>query len=256
MKSAGAQIVFRSTELGEVKRDDCSRPTFHVHAHTIIHLIKKLNKARWSELLRAVRSSWKTHFSDSQRIHQAREACNYVVKPMDLDQLVGKELVELHYQLFRLHLVQCLGALKEQRKSIEESEKRRVFQFNGTCSRWETIDNWDYKRTRKTQLDPSVEENELIHESPVEDWIVSTLPPSFALSKRSEPLAVVLNYTGNRIEQNSFRAERQQDALGCGPGKAAASVCTDEQAHLSSHHCRNCPEGTRPKWIDNETAFW
>lgn len=122
---------------------------------------------------------------------------------MDLDRLHGKELVELHHQLFRLHLVQCLGELKEQRKFIEETEKRLVRQSKGQCPQWEVVDNWDRKKSRKGLLGVTAEEHEIDQRAaPVEDWIVSTLPPSFALSTRAEPLAVVLNYTGKRITQN------------------------------------------------------
>lgn len=74
--------------------------------------------------------------------------------------IVDAELAELHHQLFRLHLVQCLDELKEQRKTIKEMKQRLV-------------------------CDPAPD-----------DWLVYTLPPSFALSNGAEPLAVVLNYTG------------------------------------------------------------
>jgi hypothetical protein len=41
-----------------------------------------------------------------------------------------------------------------------------------------------------------------VYESPLEDWVLITLPPSFALTSKAEPSAVVLNYTGNRISEN------------------------------------------------------
>lgn len=191
MKAAGAELVFRSTELGEVERDESGAPTFHVHAHAIVRLREKLSPELWTWLLGAVRGWWKHHFKDSQRIHQAREACKYVVKPGDLDRLTGPELAMLHRQLFRLHLVQCLGLLKERRRKEEEGNRKLVRRGEGDASRWELVENWNEKRGRR---DP--EEGAPSVGGELKDWVVCTLPPSFALSPRAEPLAVVLNFTG------------------------------------------------------------
>ena len=173
------------------------KPTLHIHAHVIVHLEKKLSKERWSELLANVRGWWKHHFSDAQRIHQAREACKYVVKPGDLDQLADSELAELHHQLFRLHLVQCLGAFKEQRKDIEDTKRRLVRVPAPVSSRWELVADWNRGRPAKDLVEAPTK-----HDSAPDDWLLCTLPPSFALSERAEPLAVVLNYTGQWIAKN------------------------------------------------------
>jgi len=147
-QALGIRIVFRSTEHGEVRRDELGKATFHIHAHVIVHLEKKLTKERWSELLANVRGWWKHHFKDAKCIRQAREACKYVVKPEDLDQLIDSELAELHHQLFRLHLVQCLGELKEQRKDIEDTKRRLVRVPAPVSSRWELVADWNRGRPR------------------------------------------------------------------------------------------------------------
>ena len=149
MKQAGASIAFRSTELGDVERSESAAPTFHVHAHTIIHLVRKLPKDEWSDLLKAVRAWWKFHFKDSQRIHQARETCKYVVKPGDLEELSAAELAELYRQTFRLHLVQSLGLLKEQRQFIDENRKKIVRRTVEGLSRWEVVDSWEPRKAKK-----------------------------------------------------------------------------------------------------------
>jgi hypothetical protein len=183
--------------LGEVQRAVTGEATFHVHVHAIVHLAKKLKPEQWSEMLGAVRRWWKHHFKDSQQIHQAREACKYVVKPGDLEGLSAPELAALHHQLFRLHIVQCLGALKEQRMKIEESRTRLVVFTEGLSSRWEVVPEWNETRAKKPE-----EEKRMVSEKAPDDWIVCTLQPSFALSKRAEPLAVVLNYSGQRLPEN------------------------------------------------------
>lgn len=196
-QALGVKIVFRSTELGEVQRDEAGRATFHIHAHVIIDIEKKLSKERWSELLSNVRHWWKHHFSDAKCIRQAREACKYVVKPGDLDQLTDAELAELHHQLFRLHLVQCLGAFKDQRKDIKETKRRLVRLPAPVSSRWELVADWNRRRPAKDFV-----EKPISYDSAPDDWLLCTLPPSFALSAKAEPLAVVLNYTGQWIAKN------------------------------------------------------
>lgn len=222
MVNAGVRIVFRSTELGEVERDETGDPTFHIHAHTIIHIPRKLSKEKWSELLKSVRHWWKFHFSDSKRIHQARETCKYVVKPGELNLLTDPELAELHHQLFRLHLVQCLGNLKEQKKLVESERKKFVRTKNGNESQWEIVDSWEPKRTSGNAKDDDAiteGEEELL------DWILCTLPPSYAISKRAEPLAVVMNPTGRSLSFNRrFRALRDV----CGAAYADCPESTGE----------------------------
>lgn len=200
MKAAGVRIVFRSTELGSVERDAMGKPTFHIHAHAIINLERKLSKEAWSLLLGKVRSWWRFHFKDSKQLQQAREACKYCVKPSDLEALSPPELAELHHQLFKLHLVQCLGEFKELRKKLEDTKLKLVRRHDGDKSRWDLVADWNRYRKRKKASKKEKVENE---EAGPEDWLVCTLPPSFALSNRSEPIAVVLNHTGNRISANS-----------------------------------------------------
>lgn len=243
MKAAGVSLVFRSTELGEVERPDQGEPTFHVHAHTIVQLARKLPKDEWSGLLAQVRAFWVHHFSDSKRIHQARETCKYVVKPADLEKLTGPELAALYHQTFRLHLVQSLGLLREQQNQIKDGRKRIVRRGKGPASRWEVVDAWDPLRSRKkvdestsgdeteengeTEEEEDDEENdlELMNFGPLEDWILCTLPPSFALSAKAEPVAVVLNMTGERLGRNrKLNAIREfcADRFAKGPSKADA----------------------------------
>jgi len=199
MKAAGVSLVFRSTELGEIDKDESGTPTFHVHAHVMVQMRRWLPKDVWTQLLENVRDWWTYHFDESKKIEKVREACKYVVKPGDLDQLTAPELAELHHQLFRLHLVQCLGELKELRKTITESRKKLVRRSQGNGSRLVLADDWNPSPQKKEKIPDKTPE---LPESPLEDWVLTTLPPSSAVSSRAEPLAVVLNYTGGRIHDN------------------------------------------------------
>ena len=206
MKGAGASIVFRSTELGEMKRSQKGEPTFHVHAHVIIHLKKKLSKERWSELLSKVQAWWVHSFKEAKRIHGVRETCKYVVKPNDLESLSPEELAELYRQTFRLHLVQALGLLKAQRKLICDDRKKLVRRSQKAGGGWEIVDSWEPKRPKSSKATDDARQE---YPDGPEDWILCTLPPSFAVSNRAEPIAVVLNYNGTRLNQNrKFKAIR------------------------------------------------
>ena len=205
MKAAGCALVFRSTELGEIDRAPDRTPTFHIHAHVIVHLQRKLSRDAWSQLLKSVRGWWKFHFKDAQCIHQAREACKYVVKPGDLDKLKDEELAELHRQLFKLHLVQCLGKLKELRAQLKDTDCKLVRIGNEP---WEMVPNWNRGRPAR-----DTEEIESFEGREPDDWVLCTLPPSCAVSMKAEPLAVVLNYSGQRIDENR-RIRRLREICG------------------------------------------
>ena len=114
------EFVFRSTELWSAERDATGVVTFHIHSHVIVHLTRKLPEAEWSSLLGDVRRWWGFHFDDGSAIRNTREAGKYVLKPADLERLSAREPGALHHQLFRHHLVQPMGALKAQRKVLEE----------------------------------------------------------------------------------------------------------------------------------------
>ena len=143
-----------------------------------------------------MRAWWRFHFKEAKQIHAARESCKYVVKPTELEKLTAAELVQLHHELFRLHLVQCLGELKELRKRLEDTRVRLVKRQNEERPYWEMVEDWNRYGSKKSESDS------VHHDSDIEDWLVCTLPPSFALSEKAEPLALVLDYRGTRLQEN------------------------------------------------------
>ncbi|QQL46077.1 hypothetical protein [Sulfuriroseicoccus oceanibius] len=197
MKRAGVQIVFRSTELGTMKRQE-DLPTFHLHVHAIVQMTRKLPKAEWSYLLQRVRGWWRHHFKDSQEVHQAREVCKYVVKPPEIEALSGEELKALYEQTFRLHLVQCLGALKDQRKTFEENDTMP----RKESERWVVVKNWNAGRGK-----PSTSGK------PSRNSIVCTLAPAAYLTNIKEPAAIILNYSDKSMIQQDKLARARDAAL-------------------------------------------
>lgn len=197
MKAAGVSIVFRATELGSLQRIE-RKPTFHIHCHAIIHMGRKLGKDAWSLLLGKVREWWQFHFADARKIEMAREACKYVVKPGDLLELTGLELKALHDQLFKLHLVQALGPLRDQRKNREDTDLRfhRVKSPLGT--RLETVPNWNTRPSviAKTSAAAGF------------DTLLATLAPSPYFSPITEPAAIVMNRSKKSLRETNERFRR------------------------------------------------
>lgn len=209
MKAAGISIVFRATELGSLQRVE-GKPTFHIHCHAIVHLGRKLRKEAWSLVLGKVREWWQFHFADARKVEMAREACKYVVKPGDLLDLSGPELKALHDQLFKLHLVQALGPLRDQRRNREETDQRfhRISTPLGT--KLETVPNWN---TRPPAADtPS--------SGPGLDMVLATLVPAPYFSRITEPAVIVMNRSKEALREKSARLRRIWDAA---QGRADAS---------------------------------
>ena len=125
MRWAGAEIVFRSTELGtlEVRHEsggelehDQGGAWYHPHMHCVVHLRNgPLAPAAWRQLLCDVWAFWGHYWDDDSLIRSPKECVKYVSKPGDVVSLAERapaELRQLHEALFRLHLVQPMGELR------------------------------------------------------------------------------------------------------------------------------------------------
>jgi len=164
----------------------------------IIQLDKKLKVEKWTELLAKVRKWWKYHFKDAKQIQMAREACKYVVKPNDLEKLTANELKALYEQLFKLHIVQALGALKTQRKEREENDQKLIREKMGNEWKLKPVFNWN-KNDRKKAPDEG-------YSKPPIDNLVCTLDAAPYFTKVAEPVAIVLNrQRGKLIEKPRIR---------------------------------------------------
>lgn len=141
MKHFGAKFIFRASEIGSLTddagaevRDDLGRILYHPHAHVLMHLERFLPRPQMAALTRKIGQFWGgAWWGIDGAIEKVREACKYTAKPADLRRLSGPELVALDDALFRLHLVQPLGALRDQIRARREScltvkrERRAVF---------------------------------------------------------------------------------------------------------------------------------
>lgn len=120
MKTHGARIIFRASELGglvtdqgEFKKDAEGNWTLHLHAHCLINFKRFLSRKEMAAWTKAVWEFWEDRWSIDGAIEKVREACKYCVKPAEQRLLSPMELKALDTALFKLHRVQPLGQLRE-----------------------------------------------------------------------------------------------------------------------------------------------
>lgn len=173
MKQYGASFIFRASEIGgllgkdgELIRDENGEITFHPHAHVLMHLDHWLPPKKMAALTKQIDRFWGgAWWQIDGAIEKVREACKYCAKPADLRKMNGFELVELDDALFRLHLVQPLGELREQIAARREAcltikrETRVVVEDGQKVRRCVPVVMPDWNARKRNRLpDPKVKE--------------------------------------------------------------------------------------------------
>ena len=173
MKSAGVQIVFRSTEFGtmEAARGEAAQRKagdwrdepdagaleggsggrwYHPHAHCVVHRAKKLGRVLWSGLLEKVWRFWHHNWDEGGQIEDMREVVKYVVKPGDVVRLAEEnpgELLRLQATLFRKKLVQPMGELAAQMRAAARAGLRPLLRWvDGERQEWRLVADWNKNR--------------------------------------------------------------------------------------------------------------
>ncbi len=161
MKSAGVEIVFRSTEFGTVEKSerkadvadleetagdvetDTAGNWYHPHAHCIVWLKKgKLPPWEWTGLMEKVWQFWGDEWDEGRRIRDVRECVKYVVKPGDMVRLAEEnpaELGRLHEVVFRKKLVQPMGELARVMRAADKSGLMPALRWLNDRRRWTLI---------------------------------------------------------------------------------------------------------------------
>ena len=195
MKKAGASIVFRASELGEIKASGVDGQfSFHPHAHCLIDLRARLSKTDWSTLLSKVSDWWGPHWDESGKVCNPRELVKYLAKPFDLLKLNGGELLRLHEITSQSRMVEGLGSLRSERAERAKA-KERVDCVNG---RWITSRRWNSRAETDSRL--TVEELRMLSVEKKDARPTARLPrvlarclPSPIFSPVREPVFLVEN---------------------------------------------------------------
>ncbi len=231
MKSAGVEIVFRSTELGtpemdkagkrlheeqggKILRDEAGNLTFHVHAHCVAELKKGFiggdsnefgpdgkRLTNWQALLARVHRFWGYQWKDGGEgdddgpIRNVRELVKYVTKPGEMLKLTGAELVALQSELSRAKLVQPMGSLAAEMKARAAADLRlcRKRTPDGGRGILYEVQNWN-KHTRRTAAEKTQDAAESLKPADARgsQRIVSRCVPGFGPCGISEPRVIVM----------------------------------------------------------------
>lgn len=129
-RAHGAQMQFRGTEFGTVRlacpvpREPGTEggiPLVHIHAHVVYSLAHQLSPRRWRRFLAKVKNVWRFHWGENGKLENIREAVKYPIKPHDTEHLEPRHVRAIHEATKGLHLVQPLGAFREEIAARRES---------------------------------------------------------------------------------------------------------------------------------------
>lgn len=233
-KTWSMEMVFRSTELGKLEtrpdgsrdgeagcipRDENGRPTFHVHAHTLVRsLTGHRSKSEWSRLLRSVWSKWKHVWDDGSSVNDARELVKYMCKPGEVLRLNETEICDLYDQLAGLRLVCPLGSLAAEIR--ERKEKELTFDRQPTPEGRVLREVPDWNRHGRTTVESGTDRSVRIvlgkrptKPADIPARIVARLAPSFAPgSLLAEPRVAVLGmrWDANQVEKSPLVAQLRE----------------------------------------------
>ena len=116
-RTFGFELVFRATELGEVKPiaatfDTPAGLSVHIHGHTFARFTRKLHPAQACCFKRLMWPVWGAHWDFGTSVNAAREACKYPVKPADLEKLGNADVAILFHAMRGMKMVQPMGELR------------------------------------------------------------------------------------------------------------------------------------------------
>lgn len=130
IRRIGLRMSFRASEAGTFYRA-CPFPReagtesgviyAHIHAHVFAEFEHQLSPGGYKKFLRRVKSIWRYHWDYGTQVADPAEACKYPVKPGDLEILTDAEKAAWYREVFKLHIVQPLGELRETIAARQES---------------------------------------------------------------------------------------------------------------------------------------
>lgn len=233
------EIVFRSTEFGslfdetgQAKTDSEGHQTYHVHSHLIVRVKNTVNRSRWLRILALAADHFggPTRFEEAGGIEKLREACKYLVKPADILRLPDPELAALSKTVFKRHLVQPLGRLRE----VLGDHKSRRLVLQRPCPankfKWRIVRNHN-SHARKSEAEELADIARRLwqsnHEKDTEDaqnTIVAVLPAGPHFGPVHEPCILVRNLTNYESVINNIRIKELRER--CAPSFAAGLIAS------------------------------
>lgn len=123
----GVQVLLRATEAtrkpGSERGIAEEGDFYHFHAN-LLYVPGEYDRQKFKEFLKWTRKFFGSHWQDSGRIRDVRELVKYVIKPAELSEASGDELVWLFRSTQRLKLVQPMTIFRDYRKNLDEEGLR------------------------------------------------------------------------------------------------------------------------------------
>lgn len=119
----GIEVIVRCTEStretleqrGLIGKD----PSYHFHAN-VVYRPRRYNRLVFQTFLSWTRQFFKTHWTDAGMVQNVREIVKYMIKPGDLADVPGEELVWLFEATEKLKFIQALGSFAEFRRDLKD----------------------------------------------------------------------------------------------------------------------------------------
>jgi hypothetical protein len=119
----GIQVIVRCTESTRKTLEQRGligkKPSYHLHANVVCRP-KHYNRLAFQTFLSWTRRFFKTHWTDAGAVQNVREIVKYMIKPTDLADAPGEELVWLFEATEKLKFIQALGSFAEFRRGLKD----------------------------------------------------------------------------------------------------------------------------------------
>jgi len=271
---ARAELVFVALEYGTPELSPCGDYLWHVHAHTVFRPRHYQPPKRWAKFCKKISRFVGARWDAGEQVQNPRELVKYPFKPRDLTKLleVGRDDVvrELFDQTLKLRMAETLGSLREQRRSVTNTKRRRLKEQTSSGD-WVTTTRRDWNRSgrsitrhaarlaaqaqrarkkRRDELDALRPEAHAADGSGAPQMlnrIVARLAPAPYASRVYEPAFYVWNFNGDfdaiarhlsarrALEVAKPRVDLARELLAEEFRQAAAG------GHNSTHQSGNCP---------------
>lgn len=120
----GIEVIVRCTESTRETLEQRGligkKPSYHFHAN-VVYRPKRYNRLVFLTFLSWTRRFFKTHWTDAGMVQNVREIVKYMIKPGDLADVPGEELVWLFEATEKLKFIQALGSFAEFRRELKDA---------------------------------------------------------------------------------------------------------------------------------------
>lgn len=166
--------------------DGCQ--TWHPHSHLIVELTRWLSDSEWSELIETAQGHFGTPKLDAGHVSDPREACKYVLKCDELNDVRDIDFLRFLKWTYKRRLVSFYGDAKSEKSRIERDGLR-------------IKSEWDAKTQRSKYVERKSHHVEVVKKDMPKQWtppkkdsycaLVAKLDPIPFFSPVAEPVFLV-----------------------------------------------------------------